>query len=35
LTQRALDVLKRLNDIGYGLDPQIELDLAINPEGAR
>lgn len=34
MTQPALDVLKRLNDIGYGLDPQLELDLVVNPEGA-
>ena len=26
-------MLKRLNDIGYGSDRQLELDLVINPEG--
>jgi radical SAM/Cys-rich protein len=31
---KSIEVLKRLNDVGYGLDPRLELDLVFNPEGA-
>jgi radical SAM/Cys-rich protein len=32
--KKSIEVLKRLNDVGYGLDPRLELDLVFNPEGA-
>lgn len=32
--RKSVEVLKRLNDVGYGLDPCLELDLVFNPEGA-
>ena len=32
--RKSVEVLKRLNDVGYGLDPRLELDLVFNPEGA-
>jgi radical SAM/Cys-rich protein len=31
---KSIEVLKRLNEVGYGLDPKLELDLVFNPEGA-
>ncbi len=32
--KKSIEILKRLNDVGYGLDPSLELDLVFNPEGA-
>jgi len=32
--KKSIEVLKLLNDVGYGLDPSLELDLVFNPEGA-
>lgn len=32
--KKSIEVLKLLNDAGYGLDPSLELDLVFNPEGA-
>lgn len=32
--QKSIEVLKRLNRVGYGLDSELELDLVFNPEGA-
>lgn len=32
--KRSIEVLKLLNDVGYGVDPNLELDLVFNPEGA-
>lgn len=32
--KKSIEVLKRLNDVGYGLDSGLELDLVFNPEGA-
>ena len=32
--KKSLQILKKLNTLGYGLDPELELDLIFNPEGA-
>jgi len=32
--ERSIEALKRLNAIGYGSNPHLELDLVFNPEGA-
>jgi radical SAM/Cys-rich protein len=32
--KKSIEVLRRLNDVGYGLDPRLEMDLVFNPEGA-
>jgi radical SAM/Cys-rich protein len=32
--KKSLQVLKRLNELGYGVDSELELDLVFNPEDA-
>jgi len=32
--KKSLQILKKLNVLGYGVDPELELDLVFNPEGA-
>jgi len=32
--EKSIEALKRLNDLGYGLNPELRLDLVYNPEGA-
>jgi len=32
--KKSLQILKKLNALGYGLNPELELDLVFNPEGA-
>jgi radical SAM/Cys-rich protein len=32
--KKSIEVLKRLNNVGYGVDPHLKLDLVFNPEGA-
>ena len=32
--KKSLQILKKLNKLGYGVDPELELDLIFNPEGA-
>lgn len=32
--KKSLQVLKKLNALGYGVNPELELDLVFNPEGA-
>jgi radical SAM/Cys-rich protein len=31
---KSIKALKRLNDVGYGIDPELKLDLVFNPSGA-
>ncbi|UCH04220.1 MAG: arsenosugar biosynthesis radical SAM protein ArsS [Candidatus Thorarchaeota archaeon] len=31
--KKSIQVLKRLNALGYGVNPELELDLVFNPEG--
>jgi len=32
--KKSLEILKKLNELGYGVDPELELDLVFNPEEA-
>ncbi|MCJ7632107.1 arsenosugar biosynthesis radical SAM protein ArsS, partial [Candidatus Bathyarchaeota archaeon] len=32
--KKSVEILRRLNSVGYGLDPRLELNLVVNPEGA-
>ena len=32
--KKSIQILKTLNSLGYGLNPELELDLVFNPEGA-
>jgi radical SAM/Cys-rich protein len=32
--QKSLQILNELNELGYGVNPDLELDLVFNPEGA-
>jgi radical SAM/Cys-rich protein len=32
--KKSIQILKELNTLGYGLSPELELDLVFNPEGA-
>jgi radical SAM/Cys-rich protein len=32
--EKSIEALKRLNDVGYGIDPALKLDLVYNPSGA-
>jgi radical SAM/Cys-rich protein len=32
--ERSIEALKRLNSVGYGVDPQLPIDLVYNPGGA-
>ncbi|MFW9841564.1 MAG: arsenosugar biosynthesis radical SAM (seleno)protein ArsS [Candidatus Thorarchaeota archaeon] len=31
---KSIQILKKLNDLGFGVDPELELDLVFNPENA-
>lgn len=32
--KKSLEILKKLNELGYGVDPELEMDLVFNPEEA-
>ena len=32
--KKSIEILKKLNELGYGMDPELELDLVFNPEEA-